>query len=76
MKVYFKLSKKKLATSTILDLTPNKLYEVTFMSHPTLYTMIDDSGYKIAVNIDKDLNPHLGYLTHWIKHRPNKAKRV
>jgi len=75
MKVYFKLSQAKLAASSIVDLTPNKLYEATPIDSSDsigLIKLVDDAGFKLTVRTDGP-SAHLDYLTRWIKHR---ARRV
>jgi len=80
MKVYFKLSKKKFASSTIYNLTPNKLYNCTKLPNfHWLYSIKKDRGWECILFIDKN-KPcgHLNNLTHWTKYRPksNKTNRT
>ena len=74
MKVYFKLSKKKLAESNILDLTPNKLYEAN--SHHTydkLKVIIDDKGAQCTIRVRPLSCTHLESIATWIKYTPKKV---
>ncbi len=83
MKIYFKMSKKTFAANQykILDLTPNKLYTSTATSTAMadIYTILDDVGCRLHIYLSKDKSytcPHLGELTHWVKHRPKKRKET
>lgn len=53
--VYFRMNKKVLATTTIMDLTPNKLYTiVAIQPHNGLARIVNDNGrnHNIARAID------------------------
>ena len=74
--VYFKLSKKALAASSIYNLTPNKLYKLTVdyklpsdmspLSPDTIYIIIADNGRSITCPLTFK-SSHLDELTMWIK---------
>lgn len=61
--VYFKLSKKAMANSDILDLTPGKLYKLQAHSDWTSKVILDDID---VVCVPGSLNLHLCGKAKWI----------
>ena len=73
--VYFKLSKKALAASGIINLTPGKLYTVIRVVSEDAAIIKDDAGRESYILLGKSSstgNPWCAYLdekAHWILKR-------
>ena len=63
-KVYFNLSAKKLAASTIIRLTPRKYYEIVRVADSGMHYILDDSGREITCYINNK-TAHLDFLAKW-----------
>lgn len=79
--VYFKLSKKKLTSSQILDLTPGKMYEIIGVATYSV-CIKDETGDNIRVYLvgysgtDKSwTTAHLGNLTSFILAAPRTVSK-
>ena len=74
--VYFKLSKKALAESDILNLTVGKLYTVEKVWNGDLGKVVDDTGRPIAIVLGRQdyKCAYLDHLTYWILKRESKKE--